>query len=181
VTSRVTGIYDKGNAALAVLESSIADADTGRTMAKIRAGVFIRGEGGFGGERGTSAPWQAPDRPADHVVAYATRADQALLYRLNGDRNPLHSDPWLASRAGFDRPILHGMCSYGFTGRALLHVLCGSDPAVFGSMSARFAATVLPGQELHVHIWDDGDVCRFVTKVGETVVLDRGVFTRRSS
>jgi acyl dehydratase len=181
VTSRVAGIYDKGNAALAVLKSSVADVGTGSKMAEIRAGVFIRGEGGFGGERGSSAPWAAPDRPADHVVVYPTRADQALLYRLSGDRNPLHSDPWLAAQAGFDRPILHGMCSYGFTGRALLHALCGSDPAVFGSMSARFAATVLPGQELQVHIWDEGDVCRFVTKVGQTVVLDRGVFTRRSS
>jgi acyl dehydratase len=181
VTSCVTGIYDKGAAALAALESSIADADTGRPVAQTRSGLFIRGEGGFGGERGNSTPWVAPDRPADHVIVYPTRADQALLYRLSGDRNPLHSDPWQASRAGFDRPILHGMCTYGFTGRALLHALCGSDPAAFGSMSARFAATVQPGQELSAHIWDDGDVCRFVAKVGETVVLDRGVFTRRSS
>jgi acyl dehydratase len=181
IATVVTGIYDKGAAALAVLESSIADTGTGRLIARTRSGVFIRGEGGFGGARGDSAPWVPPDRSADQIIVYPTRADQALLYRLSGDRNPLHSDPWLASRAGFDRPILHGMCSYGFTGRALLHALCGSDPAAFGSMSARFAATVVPGQEFSVHIWDDGEVCRFVTKVGETVVLDRGVFTRRSS
>ncbi|MBT2233829.1 MaoC/PaaZ C-terminal domain-containing protein [Nonomuraea sp. NEAU-A123] len=179
-SARVTGIYDKGSGALIVMESSLFDADTGRLIAEVGTGVFIRGEGGFGGERGTSAPWAAPDRPADHVVVYPTRPDQALLYRLSGDRNPLHSDPWLAGRAGFERPILHGLCSYGFTGRALLHTLCGSDPAGFGMMSARFAAPVLPGQELAVHIWDDGETSRFVTKVGETVVLDRGRFARVS-
>ncbi|MBB5779970.1 MaoC/PaaZ C-terminal domain-containing protein [Nonomuraea jabiensis] len=174
-TSRLVNIYDKGSGALAVLESSIVAADTGRPVAQVSNGIFVRGEGGFGGERGTSAPWERPDRPADRVVVYPTRSDQALLYRLSGDRNPLHSDPWFAARAGFERPILHGLCTYGFTGRALLHALCGSDPAAFGGMSARFAAPVMPGQDLAVHIWDDG---RFVTKVGDTVVLDRGVFTR---
>ncbi|MEU7742458.1 MaoC/PaaZ C-terminal domain-containing protein [Nonomuraea sp. NPDC049158] len=172
--ARVAGIYDKGSGALAVMESTIVDADTGAPVVEVSTGIFVRGEGGFGGERGESAPWERPDRPADHVVVYPTRTDQALLYRLSGDRNPLHSDPWLAARAGFERPILHGLCTYGFTGRALLHTLCGSDPAAFGGMSARFAAPVVPGQELAVHIWDDG---RFVTKVGDTVVLDRGVFT----
>jgi acyl dehydratase len=173
-TSHVAGIYDKGSGALAVMESTIVDAETGAPVVEVSTGIFVRGEGGFGGERGESAPWERPDRPADHVVVYPTRTDQALLYRLSGDRNPLHSDPWLAARAGFERPILHGLCTYGFTGRALLHTLCGSDPAAFGGMSARFAAPVVPGQELAVHIWDDG---RFVTKVGDAVVLDRGVFT----
>lgn len=176
-TSHVAGIYDKGSGALAVMESTIVDADTGAPVVEVSTGIFVRGEGGFGGERGESVPWERPDRPADHVVVYQTRSDQALLYRLSGDRNPLHSDPWLAARAGFERPILHGLCTYGFTGRALLHTLCGSDPAAFGGMSARFAAPVVPGQELAVHIWDDG---RFVTKVGDTVVLDRGVFTGAS-
>ncbi|MEU7837499.1 MaoC/PaaZ C-terminal domain-containing protein [Nonomuraea sp. NPDC049129] len=176
-TSHVAGIYDKGSGALAIMESTIVDADTGAPVVEVRTGIFVRGEGGFGGERGESALWERPDRPADHVVVYPTRIDQALLYRLSGDRNPLHSDPWLAARAGFERPILHGLCTYGFTGRALLHTLCGSDPAAFGGMSARFAAPVVPGQELAVHIWDDG---RFITKVGDTVVLDRGVFTGAS-
>ncbi|WP_433509559.1 MaoC/PaaZ C-terminal domain-containing protein [Nonomuraea sp. CA-143628] len=175
--ARVAGIYDKGSGALAIMESTIVDADTGAPVVEVRTGIFVRGEGGFGGERGESAPWERPDRPADHVVVYPTRTDQALLYRLSGDRNPLHSDPWLAARVGFERPILHGLCTYGFTGRALLHTLCDSDPAAFGGMSARFAAPVVPGQELAVHIWDDG---RFVTKVGDTVVIDRGVFTGAS-
>jgi acyl dehydratase len=179
-TSRLAGIYDKGSAALIAMESSLFDADTGRLIAEVGTGIFVRGEGGFGGERGSSPAWELPDRPADHVVVYPTRPDQALLYRLSGDRNPLHSDPWLAEQAGFGRPILHGLCSYGFTGRALLHTLCGSDPAGFGTMSARFAAPVLPGQELAVHIWDDGETSCFATKVGERVVLDRGQFTRAS-
>ena len=180
-TGRLAGFYDKGRDALVVLESSSVDAATGKPLAETRTTVFVRGEGGFGGERGSSEPWHAPARPADHIVSYRTRVDQALLYRLSGDRNPLHSDPWLAARAGFDRPILHGLCTYGFTGRALLHAACGSDPARFHSMQARFSAPVLPGQALDVHIWDEGDVYLFRTKVGETVVLDRGVFRTKAT
>jgi acyl dehydratase len=179
-TSRVTGMYDKGSGALIVTESVLREAATGRLLAELGSSIFVRGEGRFGGERGEQVPWEPPTRPADHVVVQPTRPDQALLYRLSGDRNPLHSDPWLAAKAGFERPILHGLCTYGFTGRALLHTLCDADPARFGSMQARFSAPVLPGQELAVHIWDDGETSRFVTKTGDTVVLDRGVFTRRS-
>ncbi|MFF3373737.1 MaoC/PaaZ C-terminal domain-containing protein [Streptomyces sp. NPDC002680] len=179
-TSRVTGFHDKGSGALISTESSSVDAETGQLLVEARGGIFVRGEGGFGGTRGSREAWALPARPADQVVVCRTREDQALLYRLSGDRNPLHSDPWLAARAGFDRPILHGLCTYGFTGRALLHAVCGSDPASFGSFSARFAAPVLPGQELSVHIWDEGDTCLFQTRVGDTVVLDRGTFTRKS-
>ena len=91
------------------------------------------------------------------MVSYATRPDQALLYRLSGDRNPLHSDPTFAKRAGFDRPILHGLCTYGFTGRALLHTVCGSDPARFGAMRARFSKPTMPGDTLTISVWDIGD------------------------
>jgi hypothetical protein len=128
---RLAGFYDKGADALIVMESQTTDTGTGRLLAESRTSLFVRGEGGFGGPRGETEPWRAPDRPADHLVTYQTRADHALLYRLSGDRNPLHSDPWLAARAGFERPILHGLCTYGFTGRALLHAACGSDPALF--------------------------------------------------
>jgi acyl dehydratase len=176
---RLAGFYDKGADALIVMDSELTDAATGRLIAETRTSLFVRGEGGFGGPRGEREPWQAPDRPADHVVSYRTREDQALLYRLSGDRNPLHSDPWLAARAGFDRPILHGLCSYGFTGRALLHAVCASDPARFHSMRARFSAPVWPGDVLDVHIWDEGDVCLFRTMVGQKAVLDRGVFRKK--
>ena len=112
--------------------------------------AFIRGEGGFGGERGPSGPRnEPPKRAADLEVRYETRPDQALIYRLSGDRNPLHSDPEFAKRAGFEKPILHGLCSYGFTGRALLHGLCGGDPARFRSMEARFSKPVLSRRHAH--------------------------------
>ena len=177
--ARLAGFYDKGADALIVMDSEMTDVETGRLIAETRTSLFVRGEGGFGGPRGEREPWHAPDRPADHVVTYRTREDQALLYRLSGDRNPLHSDPWLAARAGFDRPFLQGLCSYGFTGGALLRAVCGSDPARFRSMQARFSAAVRLGDSLDVHIWDEGDVCLFLTMVGGTVVLDRGVFRKK--
>ena len=141
-----------------------------------RSSTFIRGEGGFGGDRGTAAPWQLPDRAPDHKVVELTRPEQALLYRLSGDRNPLHADPKFAARGGFSRPILHGLCTYGFTGRVLLHELCGSDPARFKSMSGRFSAPVLPGESLVVSIWssDDGSAMFQTAKEDGTVVIDRG-------
>ena len=111
------------------------------------------------------------------MVTYSTRPDQALLYRLCGDRNPLHSDPAFAKRAGFDQPILHGLCTYGFTGRALLHTLCGSDPARFGFVHGRFSRPTLPGDSLTVSMWDADDGVRFRTdnQRGQTVI-DGGLF-----
>ena len=119
--------------------------------------------------------WTLPDRKPDHEVTYATRPEQALIYRLSGDRNPLHSDPAFAARAGFERPILHGLCTYGVTGRALLHAMAGSDPARFASMSGRFSSPVVPGESLTVSIWADGPSALFrTTKEDGTVVIDRG-------
>jgi acyl dehydratase len=180
-SSRVAGIYDKGSGALIVIESESSDADTGQRRFCAATGLFVRGEGGFGGPRGPSEPDAGPPaRAPDHVVSYTTRPDQALLYRLSGDRNPLHSDPDFAKRAGFPRPILHGLCTYGFTGRALLHTLCGSDPARFGSMTARFSAPAYPGDTLAVSIWTDHDRAWFRTETQSgAVVLDRGQFRLR--
>lgn len=177
-TSRIAAIHDKGSGALVVIESSAVDAETDEPLFKSRTGLFIRGEGGFGGDRGPSgARNQPPERDPDHVVRYATRTDQALLYRLSGDRNPLHSDPAFAKRAGFDRPILHGLCTYGFTARALLHTLCGSDPARFTSMEARFSRPVFPGDMLTISMWVDGGEAVFRTETEPgTVVLDGGRF-----
>jgi acyl dehydratase len=179
-TSTVTGIYDKGSGALVVTENVAVDAATGEPLATTRSSAFIRGEGGFGGARGSDAPWERPDRAPDHQVVYPTRPEQALVYRLSGDRNPLHVDPKFAARGGFDRPILHGLCTYGVTGRALLHVLCGSDPARFRSMSGRFSRPVWPGEALTISVWRDGGTAQSrtalfqTTKDDGTVVIDRG-------
>jgi acyl dehydratase len=138
--------------------------------------VFIRGAGGFGGERGPSGPRnEAPDRAPDVEISYQTSSDQALVYRLSGDRNPLHADPEFAKLAGFDRPILHGLCTYGFTGRALLHGLCDSDPARFTSMEGRFSAPVFPGDELTVSMWRTADgeaVFTTRTQNGQAVITE---------
>jgi len=176
-TSTVTGIYDKGSGALVVTESVAVDADTGEPLVTSRGGTFIRGEGGFGGPRGSEPPWALPDRAPDHLLVRETRPEQALLYRLSGDRNPLHVDPKFAARGGFSQPILHGLCTYGVTGRALLHVLCDGDPAGFRSMSGRFSRPVLPGEPLTVSMWraDDGQSALFqTTRADGTVVIDRG-------
>jgi acyl dehydratase len=178
VVTTVTGMYDKISGALVTSESVAVDAATGEQLVTSRSGVFIRGEGGFGGERGPGNGWRRPDRPPDHQVTMPTRPEQALVYRLSGDRNPLHADPKFAARGGFSRPILHGLCTYGVAGRALLHTLCGSEPARFRSMSGRFTRPVLPGETLAVSIWlpeDGGDTARFQTATEDgTVVIDRG-------
>jgi acyl dehydratase len=179
-TSKVTGIYDKGKGALVVSEATAVDPETGEPVITSRSSAFIRGEGGFGGDRGPRDDWAAPDRKPDNEVTYRTRPEQALIYRLSGDRNPLHSDPAFAARAGFDRPILHGLCTYGVTGRALLHTLAGSDPARFASMSGRFSSPVVPGESLTVSMWAEGKTAVFrTTKEDGTVVIDRGRATFR--
>jgi acyl dehydratase len=178
-TGKISAIYDKGKGAVIASETEAVDAATGELLFRTRSSVYVRGAGGFGGDRGPSGPInEPPKRKPDHEVTYATRPDQALLYRLSGDRNPLHSDPEFAKLAGFPRPILHGLCTYGFTGRALLHTLCGSDPARFKSMEGRFSKPVFPGETLTVAMWIDGNVCLFQTKnpSGE-VVLDQGKMT----
>jgi hypothetical protein len=114
-TARLVGFHDKGANALIVMNSTSVNATTGEPLVEARTSLFVRGEGGFGGERGRSEPWSLPARPADHVVTYRTRTDQALLYRLSGDRNPLHSDPWPAKMGGFDRPGSYSMSISGTT------------------------------------------------------------------
>ena len=179
-TGRITGIYDKGSGAVVAVEGECIDDATGELLLTVGSAVFIRGEGGWGGDRGPSGDRNAPpDRAPDRSVTYQTRPDQALVYRLSGDRNPLHSDPWFAQLAGFDRPILHGLCTYGFTGRALLHAMCGSDPARFRSMEGRFASPVFPGEALTIDMWDTADgECVFVTRGGDgRIVLAGGRHT----
>ena len=175
-TGRITGIHDKGSGAVIAVEGECIDDATGELLLTVGSAVFIRGEGGWGGDRGPSGDRNAPpDRAPDRSVTYQTRPDQALTYRLSGDRNPLHSDPWFAQLAGFDRPILHGLCTYGFTGRALLHTMCDSDPARFRSMEGRFASPVFPGEALTIDMWNIGEGdCVFVTRGGDGRIVLAG-------
>jgi acyl dehydratase len=178
--TEITGIHDKGKGALVTARTNVRDAASDELLAILEMGIFVRGAGGFGGDRGPSADWAAPDREPDATVGYDTAVNQALVYRLSGDRNPLHSDPGVATAVGFPRPILHGLCTFGFTGRALLAAVCDGDPSRFGAMRARFSAPVLPGQRLEVSIWKDDDggaLYRTATEAG--VVLDHGRFTPR--
>jgi acyl dehydratase len=173
--STITGIYDKGKGAVVAIDNEATDTADGQPLFTTSISVYIRGEGGWGGDRGPSGARNvAPERAPDEIVRYATRADQALLYRLNGDRNPLHSDPSFAKLAGFDKPILHGLCTFGFTGRALLHAVCDSEPERFKHMEGRFSAPVIPGDTLEVRIWIDGNDAIYQTYVGDNVVLDAG-------
>lgn len=176
ITSRITGIYDKGKAAV-VVTSAEAVLPDGSPLYTTSMSAFIRGEGGWGGDRGPSGPQNVPpDRAPDHQVTYQTSPDQALIYRLSGDRNPLHSDPAFAKLGGFDRPILHGLCTYGFTGRALLHTLCGSDPSRFHHIEGRFSSPVLPGEALTINMWEVGaGEAVFTTTVGDRTVIDQGL------
>ena len=175
IQGEITGMYDKGKAAV-VVSSETATMD-GELLYTKTMSAFIRGEGGWGGDRGPSGPQNVPpERGPDHQVTYQTSPDQALVYRLSGDRNPLHSDPAFAAMGGFDRPILHGLCTYGFTGRALLHTLCGSDPARFHHVEGRFTSPVLPGEALTVNMWElGGGEALFTTAVGDRLVIDQGL------
>jgi acyl dehydratase len=178
-TTRVAHMYDKGKAALVVTEAESADSRTGELLFRTWSALFIGGAGGWGGDRGPSSSWEAPPRDPDYTVSYETRPEQALLYRLCGDHNPLHSDPAFARKAGFDRPILHGLCTYGFTGRALLSAVAGGDVARLRSINGRFAAPVMPGDTLHVDIWRTGEsAVAFRTRRGDgTVVITNGAAT----
>lgn len=173
--SRIAAMYDKGKAAVVITETTLTD-DVG-LLCSLRSSAFIRGAGGWGGDRGPSGPVNTPpERDPDHVVSLTTATDQAFVYRLSGDRNPLHTDPAFAARGGFPTPILHGLCSYGFTGRALLSSLCDSDPARFKHIEARFASPVIPGDTLDVRIWDAGNgEALFTTSVGDRTVIDQGL------
>jgi acyl dehydratase len=149
--SRVAAVYDKGKAAIIVLRADVADADGPLWTCDTQ--IYVRGEGGFGGERGPSARLDPPGREPDRVVERATRPDQALLYRLSGDWNPLHADPEFAKLAGFDRPILHGLCSYGIVLKAVVDTVLGGEVARVTSYATRFAGIFFPGETLRIRIW----------------------------
>jgi len=165
--SNVLAVYDKGKDKGAIIrhQTILKDAD-GEKLATLVASRFARGDGGFGGSsEGQPEPHQVPSRAPDRIVDISTRPDQALIYRLCGDRNPLHSDPEFAKKAGFPRPILHGMCTYGISCRGVLQTYADYDPTAFRQHVARFSSPVYPGETVTIAMWKDGNVISFEAKV----------------
>jgi len=157
--TRIVDIIDKGDGKGALLYTSkeLIDATTGELITSLHSTTFLRGDGGFGGPNGPVKPIHTlPERAPEFRVELRTRPEQALLYRLNGDYNPLHSDPAVAAKAGFDRPILHGLCTLGLCGHALLRTLCDYDASRMRSLALRFSSPVFPGETLAIEIWSDG-------------------------
>lgn len=183
-TSRITGLVDKGagRGALIHVEREIRDVASGDLLATVAQTVFCRGDGGFGtdpaGEAPARPPHRLPDRDPDAVIELPTSPQTALIYRLSGDLNPLHASPAAARAAGFERPILHGLATFGFAGRALVRGLCGGQPARLRAMGGRFSSPVFPGETLRIELWrpDDGGRGSFRTRVAgrDAVVMDNG-------
>jgi acyl dehydratase len=181
-TTRITGVYDKRSGAVITMEAVSRSADTGAPLFRVDTSAFVRGAGGFGGDPGPSRQADEPDGPPHSTVALPTTIDQPLVYRLSGDRNPLHSDPAFAQRAGFDRPILHGLCTYGVTCRALVRELCDGDATRLRTMWGRFTSPVFPGETLTVELWDDAGSARFRTRGGDgRTVVDGGRVSYRAA
>jgi acyl dehydratase len=166
--SRIVGAWDKGvgKGAVIAIETVLTLIESGAALATIQASMFARGDGGFGGpSSGQPEPHRVPTRAPDHSLDIATTPSQALLYRLSGDYHPLHSDPDFAARAGFPRPILHGLCTYGITCRAVLQTYTDYDASRIQSHAARFSAPVFPGETITVDLWKDGNVVSFEARV----------------
>jgi acyl dehydratase len=173
--ARVVGIYDAGSNAIAVVETALHDA-TGHALATTTSTLFARAAQGVDGRRPADEPWEVGAREPDRRVVYGIAANQSLLYRLCGDRNPLHSDPVRARKVGFETPPLHGLCTHGFVARALIATACEGDVERFGSLDARFSAPVFPGDRLEVAVWQDGEEVLVQASTARGVVLDRGRF-----
>ncbi|KES04834.1 3-alpha,7-alpha,12-alpha-trihydroxy-5-beta-cholest-24-enoyl-CoA hydratase [Streptomyces toyocaensis] len=179
-TDRITAVHDKGTAAVLVLRTEAADADG--PLWSCDAEIHVRGEGGWGGDRGPSVRREAPPGPPERTRDLAVREDQALLYRLSGDLNPLHADPAFAARAGFPRPVLHGLCTYGMTLKAVVDTLLEGDVTRVRSCATRFAGVVYPGETLRIRMWrGDGEVRVTVSAVerGDAPVLTDAVVGHR--
>ncbi len=156
LSTRISDVWDKGKAAV-IWQESVAVSDSGDELWSARSSIFVKGEGGWGGDRGTSSAVVIPERKPDADTTYDVTPQQAMLYRLCGDRNPLHADPAFAQAAGFPAPILHGLCSYGIVLRTVTDELLGGDASKVGSFAARFAGVVFPGETIRVQAWDGGD------------------------
>ncbi|MFD9305225.1 MaoC/PaaZ C-terminal domain-containing protein [Streptomyces sp. NPDC060048] len=152
-SAKVAAVYDKGKAAVIVLRTEVADAEG--PLWTSDAQIFVRGEGGFGGDRGPSVRTEQPERAPDRIEERKIREEQALLYRLSGDWNPLHADPEFAKLAGFDQPILHGLCSYGMTLKAVVDTVLDGDVSRVRAYRTRFAGIVFPGETLRIRMWQE--------------------------
>lgn len=177
--TKVTGIVDKGagKGALVYTERSIHDKASGEKLASLTSTTFCRGNGGFGGPDGpVLQPHPVPEGEPDEICDLPTITQAALIYRLSGDLNPLHADPQIARAAGFDRPILHGLCTLGVAGHAILKACCGYEPGRLKSLRLRFSAPVYPGETIRTEIWRDGNAVSFRSRVVErdVVVLNNG-------
>jgi acyl dehydratase len=171
---RILDVIDKGEGrgALIYSERKITEKAGGALLATITQTTFCRADGGFGGpKRETPPPHAIPERAPDFVCDLPTRPETALLYRLSGDINPLHAEPSFAKTAGYPRPILHGLATFGISGHALLKEVCGYDPARLRAMSVRFSAPVYPGETIRTEIWRDGEVVSFRARVVERDVI----------
>jgi acyl dehydratase len=164
--SRVKGVYDKGSAAVVETETVVTDLD-GAPIWTNTSSIFAKGEGGFGGDRGPSGPPPPPERAPDTVILTTTAPQQALWYRLLGDRNPLHSHPDFAAAAGFPRPILHGLCTYGMVCKAVVDAELSGDVARVAGYGVRFAGVVFPGETLRTSVWREDGRLVLVTTVDE--------------
>ena len=166
LATRISDVWDKGKAAV-IWQEGTATGEDGRELWTVRSSIFVRGEGGWGGDRGSSTAVDIPDRAPDTDTTYDVLPQQALLYRLCGDRNPLHADPEFASAAGFPAPILHGLCTYGITLREVTEALLGGDATAVGGFRARFAGVVFPAETLRIRAWDTGDDIVIDATVGD--------------
>jgi len=177
---KVASVYDKGKGALANVETETRD-ESGQLIFTNTSGVFVRGAGGFGGERGPEAGNVPPDRAPDKTVEMATLPIQAMIYRLSGDRNPLHIDPDFAKMASYDRPILHGLCTFGHVGRAVLSEYCGNDASRLTGLSVRFSGVVYPGDTIITEMWQEGDnkiILQAKTQEGRAVISNAAAEVR---
>lgn len=166
-STRISEVVDKGAGKGAIITfTATVRLEDGEPLYTTDNVIFARGNGGFGGPSSSAhRPHPIPARDPDMVHVTETRRDQALFYRLNGDRNPLHAEPGFARRVGFPEPILHGLCSYGIACRAVLASVCGHDPARMTCFDVRFTSPVFPGETIHTDIWVDGDVVSFRSRV----------------
>jgi acyl dehydratase len=172
--TRVVDIIDKGadKGALVLSERKVVDKASGALVATLRQTTFCRGDGGFGGPpREAPPPHKLPERAPDLICDLPTRPEAALVYRLSGDPNPLHADPDVAKAAGFPRPILHGLATFGIAGHALLRSLCDYDPARLTGLAGRFSAPVFPGETIRTEIWRDGAIASFRARVVERDIV----------